>query len=178
MTGTLMEGAAMEVALCTLLGDGTGDPELWAFRLDEAAEIVKPPPITRVPRVDPAIRGLFLLRGRLVTLIDLGARLGLRRLHPELPWLAPQRRAILLAQVARRRDDPRVGPRGHRREEQELLAFGVDAIVGVERVARPPRREGGADLAPGASELVRTSRGPAFLLGAAALAFPTRREEP
>ncbi len=166
--------APIEVALCTLSGSAGGEEELWAFRLDEAAEIVKPPTITRVPRVDPSIRGLFLLRGRLVTLIDLGARLGLRRLHPELPWLAPQRRAIVLAHVAQRRDDPRLGaPRGHRREEQELLAIGVDAIVGVERVSRELRA-----VPPSGSELVRTSRGPAFLLGAAALAFPTRREEP
>ncbi len=66
----------------------TGAAQLWAvfdcdgrtfgFPLERVREIVLPGPITRLPGCGPEVAGLIGLRGRIVTVFDVGARLGLR----------------------------------------------------------------------------------------------------
>jgi purine-binding chemotaxis protein CheW len=49
--------------------------ELYAVRIVFVAEILKPLPITEVPRAPPNVIGVMSVRGRLVTVIDLRRRL-------------------------------------------------------------------------------------------------------
>jgi purine-binding chemotaxis protein CheW len=55
--------------------------ELYAVKIAVIAEILKPPPITGVPRAPRDVTGVVSVRGRLVTVIDLRRRLNL----PEAP---------------------------------------------------------------------------------------------
>jgi purine-binding chemotaxis protein CheW len=48
----------------------------YAFRLDQIHEIVPPQPVTRVPGCGPAVCGLIGLRGRVITVFDLGVLMG------------------------------------------------------------------------------------------------------
>jgi purine-binding chemotaxis protein CheW len=58
--------------LCFTLGD-----EMYGADLDLICQIVKPPPLTRVPLVEPFILGIISIRGEPVTLIDLRQFFGL-----------------------------------------------------------------------------------------------------
>lgn len=49
-------------------------PEAYAIQIGNIVEILKPLPITEVPRADPSIVGVMSVRGRLVTVIDLKRR--------------------------------------------------------------------------------------------------------
>jgi purine-binding chemotaxis protein CheW len=51
--------------------------EAYAVRIALIAEILKPPPITGVPRAPRSVIGVVSVRGRLVTVIDLRRRLRL-----------------------------------------------------------------------------------------------------
>lgn len=55
--------------------------DAYAVRIELITEILRPPPITEVPRAPHPVRGVVSVRGRLVTVIDLRARLRL----PETP---------------------------------------------------------------------------------------------
>ncbi|MGH7282028.1 MAG: chemotaxis protein CheW [Polyangiaceae bacterium] len=48
--------------------------EKYAVRIALVAEILKPPPLTEVPRAPRYIKGIVSVRGRLVTVIDLRRR--------------------------------------------------------------------------------------------------------
>jgi len=48
----------------------------FALRLDRIREIVPPQPLTRLPGCGPAVCGLVGLRGRVVTVFDLGVLTG------------------------------------------------------------------------------------------------------
>ncbi len=48
-----------------------------AFPVDQVAEVVPVPPITRIPRPARHIEGLTMLRGRAIPIMDLRKRLGL-----------------------------------------------------------------------------------------------------
>lgn len=50
--------------------------ELYAVPIVSVAEIIKPPPITEVPRAPRDVRGVASVRGRLVTVVDLRRRFG------------------------------------------------------------------------------------------------------
>src|SRR5271165_4774353 len=55
--------------------------ETYAVQIAHVAEILRPPPITEVPRAPRTVLGVISVRGRLVTVIDLR-----RRFHlPEAP---------------------------------------------------------------------------------------------
>ncbi|HEX6939411.1 MAG TPA: chemotaxis protein CheW [Longimicrobiales bacterium] len=56
---------------------GCGD-RTFGFPLDRVREILFPRPITRLPGCGPEVCGLIGLRGRIVTVLDVGAALGLR----------------------------------------------------------------------------------------------------
>jgi purine-binding chemotaxis protein CheW len=66
--------------------------ETYAVPIAQLAEILKPPPITDVPRAPSQVIGVISVRGKLVTVIDLRRRLRL----PEAP--ADRRTRILLAE--------------------------------------------------------------------------------
>ena len=48
--------------------------EAYAIEIGNIVEILKPLPITEVPRADPGVVGVMSVRGRLVTVIDLKRR--------------------------------------------------------------------------------------------------------
>jgi len=50
--------------------------EIYAVEIHSIGEILKPPPITEVPRAEPSVIGVVSVRGRLVTVIDLRRRFG------------------------------------------------------------------------------------------------------
>ncbi len=53
--------------------------EAYAIQIANIAEILKPLPITEVPRADPEVVGVMSVRGRLVTVVDLKRRFKLAR---------------------------------------------------------------------------------------------------
>ncbi len=53
--------------------------EAYAIQIANIAEILKPLPITEVPRSDPEVVGVMSVRGRLVTVVDLKRRFKLAR---------------------------------------------------------------------------------------------------
>ncbi|HYM62520.1 MAG TPA: chemotaxis protein CheW [Thermoanaerobaculia bacterium] len=65
--------------------------EQYAVPIDEIVEIVTPRPITRVPNADAAIVGIVSLRGTIVTMLDLRARLR----HPQTPRTADTRVIVI-----------------------------------------------------------------------------------
>jgi purine-binding chemotaxis protein CheW len=67
--------------------------EMYAVQIAHVAEILKPPPITEVPRAPRNVVGVISVRGKLVTVVDL-------RLRFRLPDAPLDRRArILLTDV-------------------------------------------------------------------------------
>ena len=48
--------------------------EAYAVRIEDVSEILKPPPITPVPRAQSLVLGIMSIRGRLVTVIDVRKR--------------------------------------------------------------------------------------------------------
>lgn len=87
--------------------------ELYAVQLAAVQEIVVPPPLTFVPRAPRAVVGVCSVRGRLVTVVDFRACLGL----PGAPLSRKSR--ILLA----------LG------DEDEVLGLRVDEVRHVVRLA-------------------------------------------
>lgn len=53
--------------------------EAYAIQIGNIVEILKPLPITEVPRADPEVVGVMSVRGRLVTVVDLKRRFRLTR---------------------------------------------------------------------------------------------------
>lgn len=51
--------------------------ETYAVRIAQLAEILRPPPITEVPRAPSMVLGVISVRGKLVTVLDLRRRLRL-----------------------------------------------------------------------------------------------------
>ncbi len=87
--------------------------DTYAVRIGVVAEILKPPPITEVPRAPSPIVGVVSVRGRLVTVLDLRRRFNL----PEAPF--DHRTRILLVDVG----------------ENELAGLLVDEVLQVYRLA-------------------------------------------
>lgn len=52
--------------------------EDYAFRIEDIEEILKPQQITKVPRMGASIRGISSLRGKIIPVMDLKIRLGLK----------------------------------------------------------------------------------------------------
>jgi purine-binding chemotaxis protein CheW len=74
--------------LCFTLGE-----EEFGVDLNLIVQIVKPPPLTRVPRVGPHILGVISIRGAVVTLVDLRLLMGL----PPSDW--PRTGRVLLVET-------------------------------------------------------------------------------
>lgn len=75
--------------------------ETYAVQIANVAEILKPPPLTEVPRAPRNVIGVVSVRGKLVTVVDLRRRF---RVH-ESP--VDRKSRILLAEVGR--GDEQVG---------------------------------------------------------------------
>lgn len=67
--------------------------ETYAVQIAHVAEILRPPPITEVPRAPSTVLGVISVRGKLVTVVDLRRRFRL----PEAPF--DRKTRILLADV-------------------------------------------------------------------------------
>jgi purine-binding chemotaxis protein CheW len=63
-------------AVRELIGFTLAD-ESYALPLGSVREILKPPPLTEVPRADRDVLGIISVRGRIITVIDLRRRLRL-----------------------------------------------------------------------------------------------------
>jgi purine-binding chemotaxis protein CheW len=88
--------------------------DLYAVSIGMIAEILKPPPITEVPRAAREVMGVMSVRGRLVSVIDLRRRFRL----PAAP-LGPKSRILLVG-----------GP-----DSPEPVGLVVDEVVQVYRLA-------------------------------------------
>lgn len=91
------------------------DGRIFGFPLERVREIVLPGPITRLPGCGPEVCGLIGLRGRIVTVFDVGAALGLR------PSAAQPDHRLLLLECGNR-----------------LVAGAVERVAAVQEVAVRP----------------------------------------
>lgn len=85
--------------------------------IDAVKEIIETPSVTRVPMTPDYIRGVINLRGSVVPVIDLGARLG------RGPIVLTKRSCIVLVEV-------RVGDEAH------VLGMLVDEVKNILEIAR------------------------------------------
>lgn len=107
------------------------EKERYALPLSAVREVVVPPQVwSRVPRAPPAVRGVINLRGRVVTVVELGRLLGLA----ELP--TPPQKVVLL-------------DRGRR--DLGLLVTEVEGIEPIEKVTGAPGKQ--ADAVRGVARL-------------------------
>lgn len=68
-------------AATEIVGVRVGTSEL-GIRVDGIREVLRPPPITRVPFMPPSLRGVTSLRGELLPVVDLGVCLGASPVAP------------------------------------------------------------------------------------------------
>lgn len=113
--------------------------EAYALPLHRVREILRPPPITEVPRAPAAVLGVISVRGRVTTVVDLRRRLSL----PEA--LHGNRTRILLADSGEETIGLLVDAvlKVHRLHEREIeLASSVGGSLGghVYGIGRPGRR--------------------------------------
>ncbi|MDB4935634.1 MAG: hypothetical protein JWP87_2606 [Labilithrix sp.] len=87
--------------------------EAYAIQIGNIVEILKPLPITEVPRADPEVVGVMSVRGRLVTVVDLKRRFRLTR-----SFTMDKKSRILLVDAA-----------------DELIGLLVDEVLQVYRLA-------------------------------------------
>lgn len=139
---TPVESATERELLVLWLGD---DP--YALPVERVREIVRLRPITPVPRVPAAVRGVLSLRGEIVQVIDLRLRLGLA----PAPVEGQRRRIVVLhgddgqmtgllvdrvSEVLRLRDDELRVPTGRDAGTVVALAPQGDRFVSVFDVDR------------------------------------------
>jgi len=110
--------------LCFRLG-----AETYAFRLEDVQEIAHPPAVTPVPGTPHYVKGLSSLRGKMVPIMDLKARLNVTDTAPPPDTDKKPHRTIQRAKIIIVR-----GPRGP-------IGAVVDSITGVRRLPE-------ADLTP------------------------------
>lgn len=73
MSGTRVEERSESGESLVRVRAGGVELGLWISRV---REVLRPPPITRVPEMPPAVLGVTSVRGEIVPVIDLGLRLG------------------------------------------------------------------------------------------------------
>ena len=120
-------------------------PEAYALEIGNIVEILKPLPITEVPRADPDVVGVMGVRGRLVAVVDLRRRF---RLAPTFSMDRKSR--ILLVDVG-----------------DEAIGLLVDEVLQVYRLSdaeiEPPTVLGG-DQSPHVVGIGRPQGGAVLLL--------------
>jgi purine-binding chemotaxis protein CheW len=116
--------------------------ENYAVQIAHVAEILRPPPITEVPRASHNVLGVVSVRGRLVTIVDLRRRLGLA----EGP--VDRRSRVLLAdagtgeQIGLLVDEVRQVWRLAADEIEEPNALGGDQPAHIAGIGRPAGSNG------------------------------------
>lgn len=152
------ETAAERELLVLWLGD---DP--YAIPVERVREIVRLRPITPIPRVPAAVRGVLSLRGEIVQVIDLRRRLGLaasdRRPNAEGERRSERRRVVVLngedgqmtgllvdrvSEVLRLRDDALRAPTAREASTVHALAPHGEHFVSVFDVDRVLDLDGNA----------------------------------
>jgi purine-binding chemotaxis protein CheW len=123
------------------------DDDPYALPVERVREIVRLRPITPMPRVPAAVRGVLSLRGEIVQVIDLRLRLGLAA----TPAADPRRRIIVLhgedgqmtgllvdrvSEVLRLRDEELRPPTGRDSDTVAALAPQNDRFISVFDVDR------------------------------------------
>jgi purine-binding chemotaxis protein CheW len=116
--------------------------ETYAVRIEDVAEILKPPPVTPVPRAPDLVLGIMSVRGRLVTVIDVRRRFG----HPESTL--GRRNRILLTDVDGETTGALVDEvqQVHRLSEGEIeppAVLGADQQTHIVGIGRPIGSERG-----------------------------------
>jgi purine-binding chemotaxis protein CheW len=134
------EAGKRAMYLAFVLAGGT-----YAVPIANVAEILRPPPMTEVPRAPSIVRGVISVRGKLVTVADLRRRFQL----PEAPFDTKTR--ILLAEAG----------------TGEQVGLLVDEVQQVWRLAQdeiePPTALGG-DQAPHIAGVGRPEPGVTLIL--------------
>jgi purine-binding chemotaxis protein CheW len=116
--------------------------ESYAVQIAHVAEILRPPPLTEVPRSSPNVLGVVSVRGRLVTVIDLRRRFGLEASTID------RRSRILLAdagtgeQIGLLVDEVRQVWRLSADEIEPPNALGGDQPAHIAGIGRPAGSEG------------------------------------
>jgi hypothetical protein len=136
-------------------------------------EILKPPPLTEVPRAPHTVMGIISVRGQLVTVVDL-------RAPAPAGATAHAGARILLAEGARARDARAVRRRGaagpspgRGRDRAAAPALGGDVAEHIAGIARPR-----AEARPGEGRGGRVQAIVAALPGALTLSFDRRAAPP
>jgi purine-binding chemotaxis protein CheW len=93
------------------------EDEVFGVDLNLVSQVVKPPPLTWVPRMGPHILGIISIRGAVVTLIDFRQLVGLG------PTSWPRSARVLIVEI-----------------NEERIGLLVDGVTHVERV-RPDALE-------------------------------------
>jgi purine-binding chemotaxis protein CheW len=133
--------------------------ETYAVQIAQLAEILRPPPITEVPRAPHTVLGVVSVRGKLVTVLDLRRRL-------RLPEGSPDRKArILLAdtsggeQIGLLVDEVQQVWRLAADEIEPATVLGGEQAVHIAGIGRPSGIEGAMlillDLRPLVDESLR-----------------------
>jgi purine-binding chemotaxis protein CheW len=116
--------------------------ETYAVRIAQLAEILRPPPITEVPRAPSMVIGVISVRGKLVTVLDLRRRLRL----VEAP--IDRRSRILLVesgageQIGLLVDDVQQVWRLALEEIEPASVLGGDQAVHIAGIGRPAGSDG------------------------------------
>jgi purine-binding chemotaxis protein CheW len=116
--------------------------ETYAVRIAQLAEILRPPPITEVPRAPSTVIGVISVRGKLVTVLDLRRRLRL----VEAP--IDRRSRILLVesgageQIGLLVDDVQQVWRLALEEIEPASVLGGDQAVHIAGIGRPAGSDG------------------------------------
>jgi purine-binding chemotaxis protein CheW len=112
--------------------------ETYAVEIAHVAEILKPPPITLVPRAPRTVLGVISVRGKLVTVVDLRRRFRV----PEAP--VDRRTRILLADVGRGEQIGLMVDEVHQvwrlapEDIEPASVLGPDQPVHIAGIGRPP----------------------------------------
>ncbi len=121
--------------------------ERYGLPLAAVREVVQPSQMSRVPRSPKSVRGIMNLRGRVVTVVDLAALLGVGWREGETPQL--QGKVVLL-------------DRGRR--DLGLLISDVDGVHALEELAPAP-----GEVSPAVRGVARASLGAVTVLDAEGL---------